>query len=270
MTKASRLLCWLLALVMLWVCAASHAQSAPEKSPIDSKVEACTQDAPMLVFSARLAKQSLANSSLAGALFESGWDIAQVHLKEISGCAELAGKMIAARQPMPPGLVDIQREYAELLFLLNAFDSHLPTDLDSKRFPACKKVLDSGIIDRAWNFINASNPSTVKIGDVMPYLSATHDLILCSTEAKKHGMPGASGGLLLLVAAIYDIESIADTNSVAQLLNTVRSTAPGQPARIQIQVLPPPPSARRVSPPQSCSGTVYGEGPVKTISWECF
>jgi len=249
------------------VCAAGHAQSAPEKSPIDSKVEACTQDVPMLVSSARLAKQSLANSSLSGTLFESGWKIAHVYLKQISDCAELAGKMIAARQSVPPGLVDLQREYVELLFLLEALSTHLSTDLDSKHFPACRKVLDSGIIDQAWNFINASNPSTVKIGDVMPYLSATHDLILCSAEAKKHGMPGASAELFSLVAAIYDLESIADTNSEARLLKNVGPAAPDRLVRIQIQVLPPP---GRMSPPQSCSGTVYGEGPVKTISWECF
>jgi len=249
------------------VCAAARAQSATEKSPIDSKVEACTQDAPMLVSSARLAKQSLANSSLSGTLFESGWDIAHAYLRQISDCAELAGKMIAARQPAPLALVDLQREYVELLFLLEALTSQLPTDLDSKQFPACRKVLDSGIIARAWNFINASNPSTVKIGDVMPYLSATHDLILCSAEAKKHGMPGASAELFSLVTAIYDLESLADSNSEARLLKNVSPTAMDRPVRIQIQVIPPP---GRVSPPQSCSGTVYGEGPVKTISWECF
>lgn len=102
----------------------------------------------------------------------------------------------------------------------------------------------------------------------MPYLSATHDLILCSTEAKTHGMPGATGALLTLVAAIYNFESIADTNSQSQLLKNVSATATDRPVKIQIQVLRSP--GNRVSPPQSCSGTVYGEGPVKTISWECF
>jgi hypothetical protein len=99
------------------------------------------------------------------------------------------------------------------------------------------------------------------------YLSATHDFILCGAEAKKHGMPGASAELFSLVAAIYDLESIADTNREARLLKNVGPTAPDRPVRIQIQVLPPP---GRVSPPQSCSRTVYGEGPVKTISFECF
>lgn len=267
MTGASRLLCWLLALAMLWVCAAAHAQNAPEKSPIDSKVEACTQEAAMLVFSARLAKQSLANSSVSGT-FESGWHIAHSYFKEISGCAELAGRMIAARQPVPPGLVDLQREYTDLLFLFSALSPDLPPDLDNNAFPACRKVLDSGIIDRAWNFINATNPSTVKVGDVMPYVSASQDLILCSTEAKKHGRPGASGALLTLVAAIDELTVMAESNSEARLLKDVSPTVPDRPVKIQIQVLPPP--GRRVSPPQTCSGTVYGEGPVKTISWECF
>lgn len=64
----------------------------------------------MLVFSARLAKQSLANSSVSGR-FEDGWHIAHAYFKEISSCADLASKMIAAHQPGPPDLADLHREY---------------------------------------------------------------------------------------------------------------------------------------------------------------
>ncbi len=269
MTGAPRLSCWLLALAMLCPCATAHSQSAPDKSPADSQLEACTQDAPFLLLSVRLAKQSLMNSALAGTLHGTGWRMESDFFKKMSDCTGLAAKMRSDGKPVPSGLSDLVGEHADLVFLFSVFHTDLPTDLpDRMDWPACKRVLDSRIIDRAWTFVNAANPSTVNVGDVMPYVSARHDLILCSTEATGHGMPSAAVDLLRLASAIDDLTVIAETNSEARLLKNVSPTATDRPVKIQIQVLPP--AGHRVSPPQTCSGTVYGEGPLRTINWECF
>ncbi len=271
MKKTRLVLALLLLFVLVIMCLSTiaHAQGAP--APNDSEVQACMQNAPDLLLSARLAKQSLINSSLSGNLHDTGFPIARVYQRQIASCAEVGGRMIASSKAVPPDLEAIQRENTDLLFLLEALQSTLPPDLDKSNFPNCRKVLDSGIIDRARNFIdaiNAANASTVTVGDVMPYENASHDLILCGAEATKHGMPGASSELFNLVAGIDELMLIADTNSEAQLLKNLSPTGPGRPIKIQIQVLPSP--ARRARPSQSCSGTVYGEGPTKRISWSCF
>jgi hypothetical protein len=68
----------------------------------------------------------------------------------------------------------------------------------SPALQSCRKVLDSGIVEQGWHFINITNATTVKVGDVTPYIDATSDRIQCGMEAKKHAMPGAEGVLLEL------------------------------------------------------------------------
>lgn len=234
MTGTIKLLRWVLALAVLCVCTRAHAQSAPEESPSDSNVQTCAQDGPLQVLKTQATKQFIYKSFVLGN-FNDALRAANMNLKEISDCADVAGKLLTSGKPVPPGLNHLTEEYTDLVFLLAMLSPSLPVDLDKDTFPACKKVRDSGIIDLASSFIDAStsNPSTartVKVNDVMPYSDAVSDLLACSGEAQKHGLAGARASLLNLVLAINELRAIAEINDRVGSPPMVTSSAPASAA----------------------------------------
>jgi hypothetical protein len=166
---------------------------------------------------------------------------------------------------VPPEFSNIK--HAEQVYdsLQDAYTLSLPTSSDT---PACKKLVDEGGIDKTEKFLDSADAETVRFQDIGGYARIGLDAARCASEAQEKGLVRVTARWFRLNAMLSSLEYQIQYKSDSRLLPDVRAIEPGKAVRVEIQVVPSP--NRRVPPPQTCSGTVFGEGSLKMVNWECF
>jgi hypothetical protein len=194
----------------------------------------------------------------------------ELHRLDADDCIDVGWKIAFSGKELSPEFYNILHARRVDTALTDAYNDAFPSSFSTDDAPTCKKLLDSGILDKARSFVDTSSRDTSSLEpkDVWPFYEANSDIVKCGHEARKKGWFHLAARLYLLQGQVTLLTLAAQLNSEARLIRSFSPSVPGQPVKIQIQVLPSP--GRRLPPPQTCSGTVFGEGSLQMINWECF